>query len=273
MPRDPIPSLTRLWAEFTAPELAEFAGRDPVALLPLAAIEQHGPHLPVSTDLVICRGILDHARRCLPLDLPVLVLPEQATGASAEHAAFPGTLSVRPDTLERVVYEAADSLARMGLRRLVLFNTHGGNKHVIEGAGLRARTDHGMLVVKAHSFRFPRPDGVELPEREWDHGLHGGAVETAMLLYLRPDLVRRDRLENFPSLGEELAKVSEVVRPEGPGAFSWLAHDLNRHGVVGDARLASAELGKQLVEGYGETLAAVIRDARAFPLDRLRSVP
>lgn len=269
----PPPSQTLDWADLTAPELAELVGHDPVVVLPLAAIEQHGPHLPLSTDLVIGRGILDHARRRLARDLPVLVLPEQATGASLEHAAYAGTLALSADTLGRVVHEAAGSLARIGLRRLLVFNTHGGNKHVVDEAGLRARNDHGMLVIKAHSFRLPRPAGVDLPDREWEHGLHGGAVETAMMLHLSPESVRRDHVDSFASLGEELTGRLALVRPEGSVSFSWLAHDLNRHGVAGDARLATAEMGRLLVEGYGQSLAAAIQDARAFPLDRLRPAP
>jgi creatinine amidohydrolase len=273
MSSSPLPSQTFDWADLTAPELAGLVGRDPVVVLPLAAIEQHGPHLPLSTDLVIGRGILAHACRSLPSDLPVLVLPEQATGSSLEHAAYAGTLTLSADTLGRVVHETAGSLARIGLRRLVVFNTHGGNKHVVDAAGLRARSDHGMLVVKAHSFRLPRPAGVDLPEKEWEHGLHGGAVETAMMLHLSPDSVRQDRVETFTSLGEELMERLALLRPEGSASFSWLAHDLNRHGVTGDARLATAEMGRLLVEGYGTSLAAVIQDASAFPLERLRSAP
>lgn len=273
MSSTPPPSLTFDWADLTAPELAEFARRDPVVVLPLAAIEQHGPHLPLSTDLVIGRGILESARRAVPSDLPILVLPEQATGTSLEHAAFGGTLTLEADTLGRVVRETTGSLSRLGLKRLVVFNTHGGNKHVVDEAGLRARSEHGMLVVKAHSFRLPRPSGIDLPEVEWEHGLHGGAVETAMMLHLSPKSVRRDHLESFTSLGEELGELLTLVRPEGAASFSWLAHDLNRHGVTGNARLATAEMGRLLVEGYGTSLAAVFEDARAFPLERLRAAP
>ena len=273
MPPSAPLSLTFDWTDLTGPELAELAGRDPVVVFPLAAIEQHGPHLPVSTDLVIARGILQEARRSLPSDLPVLVLPEQAIGASLEHAALPGTLSASADTLGRIIRETAGALARMGLRRLVLFNAHGGNKHVVDEAGLHARAEHSMLVVKAHSFRFPRPAGLELPAVEWEHGLHGGAVETAMMLHLRPDLVRTDRIQSFTSLGEDLATRLALVRPEGQVSFAWMAHDLNPHGVVGDAGLGTRELGKTLVESYGAALAQVVRDARAFPLDRLRPAP
>ena len=126
-----------------------------------------------------------------------------------------------------------------------------------------------MLVVEASYFRFERPHGADLPDSEWRHGLHGGAVETAMMLHLRPDLVRAGAIARFPSLGEELASTMRRLGPEGQASFSWLAGDLNPHGVVGDATLATAELGERLVMHYARALAEVIPDARDFPLDRL----
>ena len=126
-----------------------------------------------------------------------------------------------------------------------------------------------MLVVKAHYLRFPRPADVDLPEREWIHGLHGGALETAMMLHLRPDLVRREAIDSFPSLGEELASSLVRVAPEGQAAFAWSAEDLSAQGVVGDATLADADMGARLVRHYASCLADVIDDARRFPLERL----
>ena len=257
------------WRDLTAPEMTAVAARDPVAVLPLGALEQHGPHLPVSTDVDLAEGILARAMDELPEDLPVVLLPTQVLGASEEHAAFAGTVSVRPHTLEAALVDVAAGLAGQGIRRLVLFNTHGGNKSVVDAAALQARVAHAILVVKAHSFRFPVPDGVDLPDAEWRHGLHGGAVETAMMLHLRPDSVREDRIARFPSLGEELEGTLAVIRPEGPAAFAWRSEDLNPDGVTGDARLATPELGGRLVDGYGRFLATVLEDASRFPLDRL----
>jgi creatinine amidohydrolase len=126
-----------------------------------------------------------------------------------------------------------------------------------------------MLVVHASWFRFPRPDDVDLPEGEWRHGIHGGAVETAMMMHLQPDLVRSDQATNARSLGEELGETLRRLAPEGSASFSWLAGDLNPSGVVGDATLADADMGGRLVAHYGGVLAEVIEDARAFPMDRL----
>lgn len=264
-PSDPV----RWWHHLTTVEVAEMAERDPVAVLPLAAVEQHGPHLPLATDLEIGRGLLATAFRELGEDVPALALPPQPVGASSEHRDFPGTLSVAFPALEEMVVGVGASLARAGVRRLVILNSHGGNRPVLDTAGLRLRRDHGMLVVKASWFRFPHPAWVALPESEWDHGLHGGAVETAMMLHLRPELVREDEIRTFPSLGQEMATKLTHLRPEGPASFSWTARDLNPHGVTGDASLASAMMGERLLDHYGGYLAKVIRDARAFPLDRL----
>lgn len=257
------------WESLTTLEIAELVIRDPVAVLPLAAIEQHGPHLPLSTDLDIGMGLLARALRRLPEDFPAVVLPAQAVGVSAEHTSFSGTLSLSADVVTAVICEIGGALADAGVRRLVISNSHGGNLGLLEDAALRLRREEGMLVVKATYFRFPRPDDVELPESEWREGFHGGALETSMMLHLRPDLVRMEAIGNHPSIAFELEKRLRRVRPEGQAPFAWLAEDLSASGVVGDARLADAEKGRTLVEHYSGILAEVIEDAHAFPMDLL----
>lgn len=242
-----------------------------VAVLPLAATEQHGPHLPATTDVDIGRGILAVALEALSGDVPVTVLPMQEVGASEEHRSFPETLSLAPQDLVEIIVRAGSDVAASGIRRLVLANSHGGNRFAMEAAGLRLRRELGMLVVKAHWFRFDRPPTVELPDAEWRDGLHGGAVETAMMLHLHPDRVKTDAIENFVSLGSDLARDLRRLAPEGQASFAWLAEDLHPHGVAGDARLATAEMGARLVRHYGRALAEVILDACDFPLARLRA--
>ncbi|RTZ99922.1 MAG: creatininase family protein, partial [Candidatus Neomarinimicrobiota bacterium] len=179
------------------------------------------------------------------------------------------TLSLDPELIGELIHQHGTALASSGVRRLVLFNSHGGNLRAMDTAALRLRDERGILVVKASYFTFSRPDSVALPESEWRHGLHGGAVETAMMLHLCPDLVHTDAIQRFPSLGQDLDGPLRRVGPEGEASFAWLAGDLNPHGVTGDARLADAETGQRLVAHYGRVLAEVIQDARAFPLDRL----
>ncbi len=259
----------RLWETMTTTDVRDLAASDPVVILPLAAIEQHGPHLPLSTDLEIGMGLLAAAFRNLPDDVGAWVLPPLTVGASREHERWPGTVSLDHELLAAVIYRHGVALAQCGVRRLVLSNSHGGNRAVMDQAGLRLRAEHRLLVVKASYFRFTPPDDVNLPTDEWRHGLHGGAVETAMMLHLRPDLVRRDRVQNSRSLGHDLEGTLSRLGPEGQAPFSWLADDLSRTGVTGDARLADAAMGRRLVEHYGEALGEVIREAQAFPLERL----
>lgn len=261
MSDDPI----RYWQALSTVEAASLASRDPVIVLPVSAIEQHGPHLPLSTDLVIGLALLAEAFRRLPRNLPVFALPPQALGASAEHRRFAGTLSLAPELLVESLVQTGASVAAAGIRRLVIANSHGGNLPAVDIAALRLREEQRLLVVKTSYFDGPRPAETGLPETEWRYGLHGGAVETAMLLHLRPDLVRLDAVDRFSSLDESL-ETTRHLSAEGSASFAWLAGDLNPQGVVGDARLGSAELGALLVKHYGRMLAEVIADARAFPL-------
>ncbi|MBM4183473.1 MAG: hypothetical protein FJ207_04510 [Gemmatimonadetes bacterium] len=261
----------REWDALTPREAREAARRDPVIVLPLAATEQHGPHLPASTDVDIGLGILDAAFRQLPPDLEVWTLPVVRVGASLEHTRFAGTQSVTTEEMIARIVELGAELARSGVRRIVLFNSHGGNQAAVDAAALILRAEHDLLVVKANYFRFARPTDVALPDTEWRHGLHGGALETAMMLHLRPELVRREAVADFPSLGARLEESLRRVRPEGEAPFAWLAGDLNPMGVVGDASLGTSALGARLVEHYGRILAEIIRDACTFPLDTLTS--
>lgn len=265
MTDDPV----RYWQDLTTVEAAALAARDPVAVLPVAAVEQHGPHLPLSTDLDIGLGVLAEAFRRMPPDLPALALPPQALGASGEHRRFAGTLALPPELLAAALVHTGAAVAETGVRRLVVANSHGGNPAAVDVAALRLRQEHGLLVVKTSWFHGARPDGAGLPDREWRYGLHGGAVETAMMRHLRPDLVRLDQVRRFPSLDEDLSGALRQVSAERGAAFAWLAGDLNPQGVVGDATLGTAELGARLVAHYGQMLADVVRDAREFPLDRL----
>lgn len=264
---DPI----RWWQALGTEGVADLAWQDPVAILPLAATEQHGPHLPLSTDLDIGLGILAAAFRVLPHDFPAWVLPPQAFGASREHARFAGTISLEPELVIAAIEAVGEALARDGIKRLVLSNSHGGNKGVMDEAALRLREAHDMLVVKASWFRFTPPEGIDLPHSEWMHGFHAGAVETAMMLHLKPDSVKLDKATRGRSLGEELEKTMLRLGPEGVASFAWLAGDLNPAGQIGDARYADHAMGAKLVEHYGSVLAEVILDARAFPLERLAS--
>lgn len=258
------------WQDQTPQRLSALASAGAVAIWPLAAIEQHGEHLPLSTDLDIALGLTASALGQLRPGVPVCVLPPLAVGMSLEHTHFTGTLSLSPATALAVMTETGERVARAGFRRLVLLNAHGGNRAVIDLAALALRESQGMLVVRANYFMMaPPPDA--LPAGELRHGLHGGALETAMMLHLAPQAVRIDRLPQARSLGEQMALQGGVLGPEAEAGFAWMAEDLHPGGTTGDARLADAALGKRLVQHYGAKLARVIEESFDFDLTRLGS--
>ncbi|MDR5897970.1 creatininase family protein [Halomonas vilamensis] len=249
------------WHHLTAPELNAMAKRDPVAVLVLGATEQHGAHLPLNTDTTIGIGLQQAMREALSDDITVLCLPPMTLGASDEHASFPGTLSL-PARLAIETLEAyGDSLARAGIKRLVLINSHGGNKAVMDLAALTLRRRHGMRVVKATYTRLPPLDAA-LDADELRRGLHGGALETAIMLYLAPERVNMQRATNTLTPAPD---PNTLVGPEGVAPFAWLAEDLSPEGIAGNASQATAMLGERLVHHYGQLLAQVVEETARLP--------
>lgn len=253
------------WTSLHAPDVPSLTRADSVAVMVLGAIEQHGAHLPLSTDLDIGEGLLDEALHHVAPDRSVFVLPPLSVGASEEHSDFPGTLSLPAPVAQATLEAVGDSLAGSGIHRLMLINSHGGNQAIMQQAALTLRRRHGMLVVKAPYMTLAPPDDC-LPREELVHGLHGGALETAMMLHLHPDRVRRDALGHPPSVGERLAAHQARLGPEGAASFAWLAQDLHPDGVVGNAALATDALGQQLVFHFGRALAEILDDTARFDI-------
>jgi creatinine amidohydrolase len=235
------------WQDLTTTDFAQVDPRRTVALLPVAAIEQHGPHLPLATDAIINAGIVDATMQRLPAEASVLVLPALDIGDSLEHSDFAGTLSADLDALLGLWLSVGRGVARAGVRKLVIFNSHGGQKAHVDLAALRLRVAHGLFVVRAHSFAFGVPPGL-FEQDELAHGLHGGAVETSLLLHLAPQLVRSSSIADFPSLGQRLAARGGLLGAEKPVGFGWMTQDLNPQGACGDARAASADKGRAVLD-------------------------
>lgn len=168
--------------------------------------------------------------------------------------------------------EVGACVARAGIRKLVIFNTHGGQGQIVDIVASRLRHEHGMLVVRANSYRLGVPEDL-FPEDELVNGIHGGAVETSMMLHLRADLVRTEAIERFHSLGETMATDCAVLRTDRPVGFAWAAQDLNPEGAVGDAEDADAERGAEIVDHIARQLVDLIGDVEAFPLHQLRTAP
>ncbi|MEX2629287.1 MAG: creatininase family protein [Tistlia sp.] len=266
--------IARNFADLTWPEVEALDPERTVLVLPVSATEQHGPHLPLSVDAEINRGILRQATAQMPGDLGARILPELVYGRSEEHQAFPGTLTIEPGRLAHVWHDIGRSLARAGLRKLVIFNSHGGQPQILDLAARRLRVERRMLVVQADWWRLAPPATVlpagSLPEAELRHGIHAGAVETSMMLFLRPELVRRERFAEFASASAGWAASYRHLNALGPTPFAWMTQDLHPSGACGDPRLASAELGERLVSAAAEALVTLLRETADFPLENLR---
>jgi creatinine amidohydrolase len=257
------------WQDLTTTDFGRVDPERTVALLPVAAVEQHGPHLPLATDALINDAIVRTALDRLSGDTSLLVLPAQNVGLSPEHTSFAGTLSIRDSTLLDAWTDIGRSVAGAGVRKLIVLNTHGGQKTLVDLVAVRLRSELGMLVVRATYFAFGAPPGL-FDAAELVHDIHGGEVETSLLLHIRPDLVRTAALASFSGLPHELAARGGLLGAEKPVGIGWRAEDLNPAGACGNAARADAERGAQHLGFLAERLAALVADVAAAPLAILR---
>ncbi len=259
----------RPWSELTTEEIrARDMGRA-VAVLPVAAVEQHGPHLPLATDVVIAEGYLARVAArlsLLPDDLDVLTLPVQAVGKSDEHDAFPGTLTLSAETALRAWTEIGAGVHRAGCRRLVIVTSHGGNSALIDLVAAELRGRLGMIAVTTAWARFGYPPGL-FPADEIAYGIHAGGIETALMLALRPDLVRTTGIADFPSRALRMRGDFGQLSAGRPAAFAWKAQDLHPSGAVGDARLGRAEAGHAALDHGARAFVELLADVARFDLD------
>jgi creatinine amidohydrolase len=249
----------RAWWDLTTAEFSALDMNGVVALLPVAAVEQHGPHLPVRVDAAINAGILERALDLLPAEVTLLVLPALPVGKSNEHIAFPGTLSLSYETLGKVWQEMAESVHRAGCRKIIFFNSHGGQPQLIDIVCRELRVRLNMLAVTCSWYNVTEM-GDLVDAHELRHGIHGGAVETSMMLHLHPELVRMNLAQNFVSSAAAIEAGNAVLRVEGRTGFGWQTQDLNAAGACGDATRADAEIGRQLIERAAAALATLVAE-------------
>jgi creatinine amidohydrolase len=262
----------RYWQDLTWTDFRSLPD-DAVAVLPVAAVEQHGPHLPVSVDATINAGILARALHLVPADATVLALPMQSVGLSVEHIRFPGTLTLSAETLIAVLTELGRSVGRAGVRRLVFLNSHGGQPQVVDIVCRRLRGD-GLFAVNCMASRLGLPPEVKLSQDERRHGIHGGLIETSLMLHLSPDLVRMEHAIDFRSAWLAHETPTSVLTPEGGVGFGWETQDLHPAGALGEARAATAELGAAILEFQATRLSTLLEEVRRFDLNNwLRTTP
>lgn len=255
----------RTWGHLTTVDVAALDPARAIAVLPVGAVEQHGPHLPLATDILISEGILAAATERVAPDIDLIRLPSQSVGLSPEHMNFAGTLSHEAETLLASWTEIGLSVAAAGLRKMIILNSHGGQPQIVDLAVQRLRSEAGMLAVRANSFRFDLPPDL-VAEDERSFGLHGGQIETALMLTLHPDLVRRDEIANFPNKAADRALTAKRLGLSGAGGYAWNAEDLNPEGATGNASLATAEQGATLLAAYADQFAELISDVAGWPV-------
>lgn len=240
-----------------------------IAVLPLGAHEQHGPHLPFETDSLIAEGMAGRLRTALPAGLPVTFLPVESVGYSIEHKDVEGTKTLAFDQAVNRWLGIAEGLAKQGIRKLVMLNAHGGNSPIMTIVATEARVRFAMLAVATSWTRFDLPDGV-IPPEEKALGIHGGDIETSVMLALHPSRVDMAKAADFPSRQSEFARRFKHLRAYGPHAFGWKMADLNPQGVTGNAAGATAEKGEALIAHAVKGLVELLEDVDAFDVTQLR---
>ncbi len=253
------------WTDFAAHEYAAIDPDKTIAILPIAAVEQHGPHLPVGTDMILNQGCLDLLIREAPVDLDLRILPVQAVGKSNEHIWARGTATHTAHSLIDSWFELGRSVSRAGVKKLVFINSHGGNEEIMGIVARELRVRESMLVVKSGWTRFQPPEGM-LSDVEKRHGIHAGDLETSLMLNFHPELVHMDKLQNFASVAARNETDYTYLRPTGTHAYAWIASDLNPAGAVGNALNASAERGRIFAEAEVGGMLELLREVERFPL-------
>ncbi len=264
----------RFWADLTTRDFEALDAARTVAVLPLGATEQHGPHLPLGVDTRLVDGIVAATLPHLSADLPVMFLPTQAIGLSPEHARFAGTLTLSAETLIRLWKEIGAGIARAGVKKLVLFNAHGGHVGAMDIVARELRETHDLIVYSVSWFNLPLgAASAQFSADEHRFGVHAGEVETSMMLALQPPLVRSAAAQDFPSTARQRAADNAVLGNGKSAKLGWAMQDYNADGAAGNAAAATADKGRQVVDAAAAQLALLLAEVSALPLAMLVDRP
>lgn len=270
---------SRLWSDLATTDFARLDPERTVAVLPVAATEQHGPHLPLSVDADLAEGIVAACLPHLTSDLPVLFLPTQAIGFSPEHARFAGTLTLKAETVMRLWTEIGESVADSGVKKLVLFNAHGGQVGLMDPVARDLRVRRGLLVYSVNWFNLPLVDalgadaGDLFSADEHRFGIHAGDIETSMMLALRPGQVRMAQARDFRSTSQDRAVTLPLLGNGRSARLGWQMQDYNPAGAVGNAAAATADKGRAVIDAAGLNLARLLQEVSRLPLSTLKDPP
>jgi creatinine amidohydrolase len=257
-------ALSRRLERLTSPEVAAIDKRDAVVIQPIASIEQHGPHLPCVTDTLMAEALTDRSIACTPTSVNVWRLPVLSYGKSTEHLGYPGTITLSTETLLAVCNEVGRSVAASGFRKLVFLNGHGGQPQLLEAVSRDIRERCGLQVFPLSPYRLGFPEGIVSSSFEAEYGLHGGEMETSIIMALAPELVRTEHLvvgSNW--VGETYSRLN-YLSLESALPTAWLTRDVSTNGVIGDPTLATAEKGEKVLRHVTESLAGVYAEISAF---------
>ena len=270
---------SHFWSDLTTRHFAQLAASPSiaqvVAVLPVAATEQHGPHLPVSVDATLVDGVVNASLPHLSADLPVLFLPTQHIGKSNEHIRFPGTLTLSVQTIISLWMDIGSSVARSGIKKLVLLNSHGGQASIMDIVARDLRTEHDLIVYSANWYNLPLGDAVMglFPAHEHRFGIHAGDIETSMMLALREKYVDVAQAQNFHSTSQDRAATYPVLGNGTSAKLGWQMQDYNPQGAAGNAAAATAAKGQALISAAGLQLANLLKEVSELPLSTLKSNP
>jgi creatinine amidohydrolase len=265
-------SVPRDWTDIHWPDLAAGGCERWIAVLPLAATEQHGPHLPLGTDVMIAQAYLARVRELVPDAIPVTFLPIQPIGISTEHSDFPGTLTLPSELALKTWLALGEGIARAGLKKLIMVTSHGGNSAAMSLVAQDLRALHGLLVVTTSWSRLSAAEEIFSPQ-EVSHGIHGGANETSIMLARYSQHVRREAIADFRSVGVAMAKDYRALSTQRPAPFAWQAQDLHPSGAAGDATKASAEKGERLIDNGARAFCELLADVDKFDVNALSNSP
>lgn len=262
---------SRFWADLTTRDFAQLDPARTVAVLPLGATEQHGPHLPLGVDRVLVDGIVAAAVPRLAPELPVLFLPTQQVGYSPEHARFDGTLTVSATTLVSMWTDIGESVARAGVRKLLLLNAHGGQVSLMDIVARELRGRCKLIVYSCNWWNLPLGDavtGLFTPE-EHRFGVHGGDIETSMMLALSAQHVRMEAACDFQSTSRQRAGRYPILGNGRSAKLGWQMQDYNAHGAAGNAAAATQDKGRALLDAAAVQLALLLQEFSQLPLSTL----